>query len=722
MINQKKQVLKMDKRILEKMQSYIYDENIKFDKWVYEDYKRFIKLSPGNKKKVVGVLDKYCKKANTEFNLNKVESHELAEKFYFNIVNNTKKELKTIYKELIFEESKKKELLKSYEIEFNNVKLIENLDERESSLINIYLKVKLLKKIKFKKVSFKENRDRLLNNITGEFEKIFEKNLKNFNNKYKINLNFEENFNLKNLIKYGSTKNYIKNSTAIAPYIDNIIKESLPEHPKDLYKKARSIKRRFVIHFGETNSGKTYEALNDLKSSSNGVYLAPLRLLALEIFETLNDEGINCDLLTGEEELLTKNATHVSSTIEKLNVNQYYNLAVIDEAQLMSDRSRGWAWTRAVLGVYAREIHVCCSKNALDVLIKLIKECEDDYFVVEHTRKTPLILERDRFKFPEDVIDGDALIVFSRKKALAVASILDSRGIKSSVIYGFLPPDTRRKQVQSFLNIETSVVVSTDAIGMGINLPIKRIVFLELLKFDGFESRILNTDEILQIAGRAGRMGIYNEGFVNTLENKKIVKNAMKKKNLKLINEIYVFPDEELFNNIEFGSVYKIMTQWKNFEYKSSVFKKSDLSHNLELLKYIYINENESNKSTIYRLCCVPFDETIHELMQLWKVYAKNILDEDMKLEFPSISKRESLEELELYYKKLDLYFNMSKVFRKDFEFDKLKYEKKITSEKIHDILLKDITSNSRYCSLCGKILPWNFKYDICDYCYYIEL
>lgn len=47
---------------------------------------------------------------------------------------------------------------------------------------------------------------------------------------------------------------------------------------------ARSKKRKIFHHIGPTNSGKTYHALNSLKSSKNGLYLAPLRLLAAEVF------------------------------------------------------------------------------------------------------------------------------------------------------------------------------------------------------------------------------------------------------------------------------------------------------------------------------------------------------------------------------------------------------------------------------------------------------
>ena len=51
----------------------------------------------------------------------------------------------------------------------------------------------------------------------------------------------------------------------------------------------------------------------------------------------------------------------------------------------------------------------------------------------------------------------------------------------------------------------TDVLVATDAVGMGLNLSIRRVVFSALSKFDGREHRALTTSEVKQIGGRAGR-------------------------------------------------------------------------------------------------------------------------------------------------------------------------------------------------------------------------
>jgi superfamily II DNA/RNA helicase len=81
------------------------------------------------------------------------------------------------------------------------------------------------------------------------------------------------------------------------------------------------------------------------------------------------------------------------------------------------------------------------------------------------------------------------------------------------VIYGALPPEVRRREAERFATGPDHILVATDAIGMGLNLPIRRVLFSTLTKFDGEGDRTLDESEVHQIAGRAGRYGIHEEGF-----------------------------------------------------------------------------------------------------------------------------------------------------------------------------------------------------------------
>lgn len=105
--------------------------------------------------------------------------------------------------------------------------------------------------------------------------------------------------------------------------------------PEKWYLGARRIPRKLVLHVGPTNSGKTHHALERLKQASSGVYCGPLRLLAWEIYEKMNQAGTICNLVTGQERKLHDGASHVASTIEMVNVNDRVECAVLDEAQML---------------------------------------------------------------------------------------------------------------------------------------------------------------------------------------------------------------------------------------------------------------------------------------------------------------------------------------------------------------------------------------------------
>jgi ATP-dependent RNA helicase SUPV3L1/SUV3 len=117
--------------------------------------------------------------------------------------------------------------------------------------------------------------------------------------------------------------------------------------------------RKVVCHVGPTNSGKTHNALAALEKANSGVYCGPLRLLAWEVYEKMNSKyrtyllpaiatsyvsflyrGLPCRLLTGQELQGPQLARHTSCTVEMAHLGMVYEVAVLDEAQLMADSTR----------------------------------------------------------------------------------------------------------------------------------------------------------------------------------------------------------------------------------------------------------------------------------------------------------------------------------------------------------------------------------------------
>lgn len=289
---------------------------------------------------------------------------------------------------------------------------------------------------------------------------------------------------------------------------------------------ARTMQREHHFYLGPTNSGKTHTALQALSLASSGVYLAPLRLLAMEVRDRLVESGVPCNLITGEERTMMPGAQHTASTIEMLNPQKPVEVAVIDEIQMLQDPDRGSAWTAALVGVPAKTVYVCGSEAVTTSCFRVLDALHEPYTTTYLARKTPLMLQEDSLcgdiyatkKLQKQLQTGDAFIAFNRKDILTYAAQFRQWGHKVATIYGALSPEVRRKESARFLNGEADILVATDAIGMGLNLPIRRVIFCHTHKFDGIAPRLLNATEVRQIAGRAGRFGLYDTGYVNVLE------------------------------------------------------------------------------------------------------------------------------------------------------------------------------------------------------------
>ncbi len=281
---------------------------------------------------------------------------------------------------------------------------------------------------------------------------------------------------------------------------------------KSLYPLARELNRKLYFFVGPTNSGKTYNAMEELKKADTGTYLAPLRLLALENYESLISQDTPASLITGEEEILDEDASHMCSTIEMINYNLEVDVCVIDEIQMLDDEDRGWAWVNAILGSPAKKVIMTGSVNALDIIKKLALYLGEDLEVKKFKRKNPLEV-LDTHTNLKDVQKATALIAFSRNDVLKLKTKL-SPFHKVSVLYGNLSPEVRKEEAKRFRDGESDILIATDAIAMGLNLPIKTLLFTTDTKFDGISKRKLKPNEVIQIAGRAGRYGQHEIGHI----------------------------------------------------------------------------------------------------------------------------------------------------------------------------------------------------------------
>ena len=472
---------------------------------------------------------------------------------------------------------------------------------------------------------------------------------------------------------------------------------------------------KYILHIGETNTGKTHYAINRMKQAKTGLYLAPLRLLALEVFDTLNADGTPCNLKTGEEEKEMPLANHVSSTVEMFREKDEYDVIVIDEAQMLADKDRGFSWYRAITKANAKEVHIIGSENVRELLLELVGDGQME--IHNYKRDIPLQVEPKEFQL-RHAKKGDAVVCFSRKKVLDTASRLQNNGHKVSMIYGSMPPETRRKQMMQFINGKTDLIVSTDAIGMGLNLPIRRIVFLETDKFDGTRRRRLTSQEVKQIAGRAGRKGLYNEGKVAFTKDIKVMKHLLEQ-NDQSLQTFAIAPTSGVFERFQryHHDLDTFFYLWEKFKSPFGT-EKSALFEERELYTLIRDTDIEAKLSLndLYGFLHLPFSKKEAQLTEQWLECMYAIVNGD-ELPEPRI-KNQNLEQKEVSYKSVGLHLLFLYRLGRQTE---AYYWERIRSEiadGVHESLRTEVTSLTQTCKQCGKKLPPNFGFPICDRCH----
>lgn len=247
-------------------------------------------------------------------------------------------------------------------------------------------------------------------------------------------------------------------------------------YPAEWYPATREVPRVVHMHVGPTNSGKTYHALQRLENAKSGIYLGPLRLLAHEVYTRLNAKNKACALVTGEEQRMPEGDVPpmYSCTVEMAPLNTKFDVAVIDEIQMINHPERGWAWTQAFLGLQAREIHLCGEARTVNIMRELCALVGDEVHIHEYERLTPLqVQSRSLYGNLNKLEKGDCVVAFTVVGIHALRREIEKKtGKKCAIVYGSLPPETRAQQAKLFNDPdnEYDYLVASDAIGMGLNL------------------------------------------------------------------------------------------------------------------------------------------------------------------------------------------------------------------------------------------------------------
>ena len=325
---------------------------------------------------------------------------------------------------------------------------------------------------------------------------------------------------------------------------------------------------RHVILNTPTGSGKSLvgQAAHfwALLQGKRSIYTSPIKALVNEKFFSLcNQFGPeNVGMLTGDASI-NRDALILCCTQEILATlalsegdSGYLHYAVIDEFHYYGDRDRGMAWQIPLLAL--TQTRFLLMSATLGDTTELQNQLEEQTnipvsLVQSTTRPVPLHFEYKVDPLHETIPDlvkkNQApiyIVSFTQNGCASIAQSLVSLNLCSREEKALIQKEIKGTRLDSpygndikrflmagvglhhagllpkyRLLIERlaqagvlKVICGTDTLGVGINVPIRTVIFNELSKFDGQKHRLLTVRDFKQIAGRAGRKGFDDEGFV----------------------------------------------------------------------------------------------------------------------------------------------------------------------------------------------------------------
>lgn len=342
-----------------------------------------------------------------------------------------------------------------------------------------------------------------------------------------------------------------------------------------------------VILATPTGSGKSLIAsallFKALAEGRRAFYTAPIKALVSEkFFAACRDFGADTvGMMTGDASV-NRDAPIICCTAEILaNIalremeSAEVDYVVMDEFHYYADRDRGWAWQVPLLVLPKRARFLLMSATLGDtkrfegavealtgeppVLVRSaerpvpldfsysLRPVQETVQILEQEGKAPIYLvhftqrsaaEQAQALTSIDLLDKDAKHAIRREVAGFRFDTPFGKDLRRWVGFGVgvhhagLLPKYRllvEKLAQKGL---LKVICGTDTLGVGVNIPIRSVVFTKLCKFDGRKTGLLTVRDFQQIAGRAGRKGFDDEGFVicqapeHSIENHKLLIKA----------------------------------------------------------------------------------------------------------------------------------------------------------------------------------------------------
>ncbi len=342
---------------------------------------------------------------------------------------------------------------------------------------------------------------------------------------------------------------------------------------------------RHLVLSTPTGSGKslvaTFLHFDAMAQGKRSFYTCPIKALVNEkFFDLCRAFGPeNVGMMTGDA-AVNRDAPIVCCTAEilmNLAVREAAPTAdavVMDEFHYYGDRERGVAWQVPLLVLEdTRFLLMSATLGDTRAIEASLREVSGREVAVVRNAARPVPLEYAYRETPlhetiEALVEADRapiyLVNFTQRAAAEQAQNLMSANFSSKeekariagALAGVRFESPYGKDLQRFLRhgvglhhagllpryrllVEKlaqggllKVVSGTDTLGMGVNIPIRTVLFTQLCKFDGEKTAILSGRDFHQIAGRAGRKGFDERGYVvaqapeHVIENKKLAEKA----------------------------------------------------------------------------------------------------------------------------------------------------------------------------------------------------
>jgi len=325
---------------------------------------------------------------------------------------------------------------------------------------------------------------------------------------------------------------------------------------------------RHVVLDTPTGSGKSLVALGlhfrGLCEGRRSFYTSPIKALASEKFFSLcSDFGAdNVGMLTGDASI-NPDASIICCTAEVLA-----NLAlrkgedldapyvVMDEFHYYADRDRGWAWQVPLITLpHTRFLLMSATLGDMSGIMQHVEDRTGISAALVQSDDRPVPLDFSYHETPlHETIEGSMeadkapiyLVNFTQRDCAEMAQKLTSMklttkeekaaireavgdtrfltpygkefkrflGFGIGVHHAGLLPKYRLQVEQLAQQGLLKVISGTDTLGVGINIPLRTVLFTKLAKFDGRKVSRLKVREFKQISGRAGRKGFDDQGYV----------------------------------------------------------------------------------------------------------------------------------------------------------------------------------------------------------------